>query len=202
VRFVFSSASAVYGSGRPGRLSEDLEPRPENPYAASKLAAEQLIGYHAATGAIGAITLRCFNIAGAYAGISDPNTTRIISAALRAAAGETPHVLVNGDGSAVREFTHVRDVAEAFRLALDAAAPGGHETLNVGTGEGVTMRDVVRVAEKVTERPVPVRHGPPAREAHTLVADATRIREALGWSPARSSIETIVRDAWATARTP
>jgi UDP-glucose 4-epimerase len=196
VRLVFSSTSAVYGSDRPGVLGEHLTPQPQNPYAASKLAAEQVIGYHAATGAIGAITLRCFNIAGASDGVADPNPTRIISAALRAAARETPHVRINGDGSAVREFTHVRDAAEAFRLALAAVTAGVHQVLNLGTGEGVAMGDVVRIAERVTDRPIPVTYGPPASEAHTLIADNSRIRDTLGWRPIRSSIETIVDDMW------
>jgi UDP-glucose 4-epimerase len=196
---VFASTSAVYGSDRPGVLTEDLDPRPENPYAESKLAAEKLIGYHAAAGAVGAISLRCFNVAGSYGGVADPGTTRIIPAALRVAAGHSPHVRINGDGSAVREFTHVRDVADAFRLALTGAAaiPGTHQVLNVGTGRGVSMADVVRTVEKVTERPVPVIHGPAVNEPHTLVAGTDRIRAVLGWTPARSSLETIIRDSWA-----
>jgi len=196
LRLVFSSTSAVYGSGRQGVLGEDLPPRPGNPYAASKLVAEDVIGYHAATGSIGAITLRCFNIAGAHAGVVDPNPTRIISAALRAAARATPHVLINGDGSAVREFTHVQDAAEAFRLALLAVTPGEHEVLNLGTGDGVSMGEVVRIAEKVTGRAVPVEYGPAAAEAQTLVADSSRIRTRLAWTPRRSSIEMIVNDMW------
>jgi UDP-glucose 4-epimerase len=199
VPVVFASTSVVYGSSRPGRLSEDLEPRVENPYAASKLAAEQLLGYHAATGAIGVTVLRCFNIAGAVGGYGDRDSTRIIPAALRAAAGEVPHVTVNGDGSAVREFTHVLDVAQAVRLAIDATAIGQARIFNVGTGDGVRVMDVVRAAEKVTGRTIPVVHRPAAREAQTLIADVTRIREALGWHASRSSIEAIVRDAWQAA---
>jgi UDP-glucose 4-epimerase len=129
-------------------------------------------------------------------GVADPNTIRIIFAALRAAAGEVPHVHINGDGSAVREFTHVRDVAEAFRLALDAPAPGTHQVLNLGTGQGLAMRDIIRASGKITDRPIPVTHGPAAHEAHTLVADGARIRHTLRWNPMYSAIERIIRDAW------
>jgi len=196
VRIVVSSTSVVYGSGHDGRLGEDLDFHPESPYAETKVAVEQLVARCAATGAVGATALRCFNIAGAHAGVAGGNPTRIITAALRAAAGEIPHVTVNGDGSATREFTHVLDVAEAFRLALDATTPGAHRVFNVGTGEGHRMSDVIRTAEQVTGRAVPVRHGPPVREAHTLVCDPGRIRAALGWAPAHSALERIVADEW------
>lgn len=187
VPFVLASTSAVYGTAAPGRLREDMPPNPENPYSASKLAAERAVT------AGGGTVLRCFNVAGAYAGQPDPDPTRIISAALRAAAGLSPQVFLNGDGSAVREFTHVTDVARAFRLALEAFKSG---TFNVGTGHGHTMLEVVRTVEAVTGRPIPVVHRPPAAEAHTLVSDPTLIRAQLGWQPLRSRLETIVDDAW------
>ncbi len=195
-RVVMTSTSAVYGSARPGRLGEDLPPQPESPYAASKAAAEQLLAHVAGAGAIGAFSLRCFNIAGAAHGRPDPDRTRIVSASLRAAAGEIDHVSVNGDGSAMREFTHVLDVADAVRLALEAAEPGRHQALNVGTGEGVRMVDVIRAAERVTGLPIKVVHGPPVSEPHTLISDPTRIQSTLGWRPTRSSLERILRDAW------
>jgi UDP-glucose 4-epimerase len=174
-----------------------MAPSAENPYAASKFAAEQLLASYAQTGAIGAIALRCFNIAGAAYGNGDPDPTRIISAALRAASGQIPRVSVNGDGSAVREFTHVLDVAEAVGLATENIRVGEHQVLNVGTGNGITMMDVIRAAEKVTGNEITVEHRPPAREPHTLVADGTRIRQALGWQPTRSTIDRIITDAWA-----
>jgi UDP-glucose 4-epimerase len=200
VRVVFASTSAVYGSSRPGKLTEDLEPCTENPYASSKLVAEQLLTYFADTGAVGAVTLRCFNIAGAINGYGDPDGSRIIPASLRVAAGESPDVTVNGDGSATREFTHVLDAADAFRLSLTAVKQGANQIFNLGTGTGTTMLDVIRAAESVTGRPIAVVHRPPANEAHTLIADGRRIRDALAWQPKRSAIETIIRDAW-TART-
>ena len=198
VPFVLASTSAVYGSARPGRLSEDLSPNPENPYAASKLAAEQLLTFTAATNAVGGVTFRCFNIAGAVDGFVDPDQTRIISACLRAAAGRVPHVTVNGDGSAVREFTHVLDAARAFRLGLEAAIPGKYQLHNLGTGNGVTMIEVIQATERVTGQRIEVVHRPVAREAHTLIANPGHIQSTLGWRPEISDIETIISDAWQT----
>lgn len=196
VPFVFTSTSAVYGPARTGRLREDLPPHPHSPYAASKAAAEALLDHHARTGAIGSVTLRCFNAAGAAGGHGDPDTTRILPAVLAVAAGHRPHVSINGDGSAVREFTHVLDVCEAVRLAVHAAVPGRHDVFNVGTGTGATLLDVVRTVRRVTGHPVPVVHRPAADEAHTLVADPSRIMADLGWRPVRSTLDTIVTDAW------
>lgn len=197
VKAIFTSTNAVYGSGRSGALSEDVPTNPGSPYAASKVAAEQVILSYAQTGHIGASILRCFNIAGATAdGYGDPDQTRIIAAALRAAQGEIPHVMVNGDGTVVREFTHVLDVAEAVRLALDATEPGGGQVYNIGTGEGASMLDVIDAAERVTGTPIQTVHRPPAQEAHTLIANPTRARDILGWKPERSSLSRIITDAW------
>jgi UDP-glucose 4-epimerase len=190
---VLASTSIVYGSARTGALGEELPTRPENPYAASKVAAEQLVAACTATGAVSGVALRCFNIAGAVDGYPDLDPTRLIPNVLRAARGDTPHVRVNGDGSAVREYTHVRDVASAFRLALAADATG---VFNVGTGHGVAVRDVIAIAGQVTGRPVPVAHQPPRPEAHTLVCDPGRITTELGWRPAYSELPEIIGSAW------
>jgi UDP-glucose 4-epimerase len=173
-----------------------MEPHPESPYAASKLAAEQVIGHQAATGALGAVTLRCFNIAGAVDGYGDNDPTRLIPNVLRAAAGVLPYLSINGDGSVVREYVHVADVAAACRLALEKAAPGQHLICNLGTGEGASINDIVGAVERLTGLTVPVQYGPAKQEPHTLVADSSRARERLGWAPARSSMASIVGDAW------
>jgi UDP-glucose 4-epimerase len=198
VPIVFASTHAVYGSEYEGALSEELPVRPASPYAASKVAAEQLLAWQAKTGAIGSTVLRCFNIAGP----GDPDTSRIIPACLRAAAGEIEHVSVNGDGSAVRDFVHVADVAEAVRLALESTVLGQHRVFNVGTGEGASMAEVVAAAEKVTGRTIPVEHRPPAQEAHTVVAQVTLARDVLGWEPSRSRVEEILLDAWKAKVSP
>jgi UDP-glucose 4-epimerase len=194
--FVLVSTNIVYGSRHHGALAEHLDPHPESPYAASKLAAEQLVAAYAATGAIGAVTLRPFNIAGSVDGVGDTDPGRIIPNVFRAMTGQLPHVTLNGDGSAVRDFVHVADAAAAVGLALARCTPGRHEVFNVGSGIGVSMTDVVTAAERVTGRIVGVRRLPPRPEPPRLLADPTRSREVLGWSPKRSDLEQILADAW------
>lgn len=139
-RFVLASTNNVYGT-RDGSLSEDLELHPESPYAASKVAAEQLVTYQAATGALAATVLRLFNVAGAIDGITDTDTRRLIPGVLAVAAGERPTFAVNGDGGAVREYTHVRDAAAAVVVALTGGETGKTRCYNVGTGRGVSVLD-------------------------------------------------------------
>jgi UDP-glucose 4-epimerase len=199
VPVVLASTGAVYGAGE-GRITEDHPTKPTNPYGASKLAAEQLLTYHAETGAVGATILRCFNIAGAVEGVGDRDLTRIIPKALAVAAGEATHVHINGDGKAVREFTHVADVAQAIALALRSTHPGQPQTYNVGSGVPTTMLDVIEAVERVTDRPIAVEYGPPKPEPAVLMADSSRINRQLGWTPARITVEEIVRDGWAAIR--
>jgi UDP-glucose 4-epimerase len=194
-RLVFTSTGSVYGT-REGTFGEDERPEPGNPYAASKLAAEQMIGYQAGTGRLAAITLRCFNIAGAVDGRSDRDLSRIIPKTLAVAAGLAELLEINGDGSAVREYTHVLDVATAVALALDAAEAGKHRVFNVGSGQGVTLIDVVQTARSITGRPIPAEHRPPKPEAQILMADSSRIRRELGWRPVHSSLAQILGDGW------
>lgn len=201
IRFLFASTAAVYGPRTEATLSEDLPPVPNSPYAASKVAGEQLIGYQAATGALAAITLRSFNAAGGLGPIHDTDLTRVIPRALNVVMGQTPAFPLNGDGTVVREFTHVVDVADACIAALNAATPGQHAIFNVGSGHGVTIREVLDVVEAVTGRRIPIDQRPPQNEPARLVADSRRIRERLGWQPHRSGIEQIVGDAWAALKT-
>ena len=196
LRLVFASTGAVYGTPEKQPITEAQEPAPSSPYGASKLAAETAVGYQAALGTLSAITLRTFNVAGAVDGHSDPDTTRIIPRALLVAAGQADRFNVNGDGSAIREYTHIGDLACAYAAALDVTASAGHRIYNVGSGVGVSVREVIEVTERITGRPVPVHWGPPAREPRELRADSSRIKTDLGWQPSRSSLETIVADAW------
>lgn len=193
---VFASTNAVYGPGYTGALSEDLAPQPSSPYAASKLAAEELLREQAASGLCGATVLRLFNVAGGWAGITDPNTTRIIGASLRTARGEQDAVRINGDGSAVRDFVHVRDVAEAFKLAAETTKVEDYRVFNVGSGVGTSMLGVVEAARRITGRSIPVVYGPAANEPQALFADTERVKAELGWAPRWSTIDAIVRDAW------
>jgi UDP-glucose 4-epimerase len=200
-RLVLASTAAVYGEVGPVPVREDHPTAPTHPYGASKLAADLAARDVAATGAVGAVSLRAFNIAGACAGRGDADPSRLVSAVLDVAAGTRPEFVVNGDGSATRDFLHVLDAADAFVAALDACTPGTWRAFHLGSGRPVSVREVVDTAARVTGRAIPVRHRPAAAEPASLVADARRARDELGWVPRRSSIERIVSDAW-TARAP
>jgi UDP-glucose 4-epimerase len=199
-RLVFASTAAVYGPASGAPVSETNPLAPSSPYGASKLAAEQLITYQAATGALGAVTLRGFSIAGAIGSHGDSDQSRIIPKALAVAAGAAPHIEINGDGSAVREFTHVVDVAHAYALALTAAEPGEHLICNIGTGKGVSVSEVLEAVEAVTGQHLSVIRRPAANEPQALLADTRRVRKALGWLPQRSRLDEIVTDAWRACR--
>ncbi|QKW12401.1 NAD-dependent epimerase/dehydratase family protein [Verrucosispora sp. NA02020] len=196
VSMVFASTNIVYGSQYSGALSEDLAAHPESPYAASKVAAEQLVAAYAATGAMGAVTVRPFNISGAVDGVADTDTARIIPNIFRAITGQLNYVTLNGDGSAVRDFVHLADVASGIRLALSACTPGASQIINLGSGTGTSMAAVVATAERVTGRPVTVRRMPPKSEPPKLVADISRAHAVLEWRPARSDLGEMLTDAW------
>jgi UDP-glucose 4-epimerase len=195
-RWVFASTASVYGHPRRQPVAEDAPLAPANPYAASKVAAEQVLGWQAATGRLGGVVLRLFNAAGA----GDPDRTRIIPRVLAVAAGREPSLPVNGDGGAVRDFVHVADVARAAVLALGAARQGRCEVYNVGAVPASVL-DIVRVAERLAGRPVPVEHLPAhPGEVRELRADTSRIRSELGWKPGVTTLEELVRgqmdDSW------
>ena len=209
-RFVFASSVAVYGVPERQPVTEDAPLLPTSPYGESKAAAEQVVAQAAAPagakatagGAIGAVTLRIFNAAGAVAGVPDTDLSRVIPKALAVAAGQAARVEVNGDGSAVRDFVHVDDVASAFLLALEhGCGPGQAATYNVGA-TAASVAEILAVAAEVTGRPIPVVRNPPRNEPQMLISDHTRISAELGWSPARSGLRDIVADAWgAVSRT-
>ncbi len=197
VRLVFASTDKVYGSRHSGAVNEDAEPCPESPYAASKVAAERLIAAYAATGAIGAVTLRCFNVGGTADGRTDTDAARIIPNVFRALTGELPYITLNGDGSAVRDFVHILDVAAAIRLSFDAARPGGHRVYNIGSGTASSIAQVLAAAEAVTGREVPVRRVlKPEPQSQSLMADNRRAVKELGWLPERSGLTELIADAW------
>jgi UDP-glucose 4-epimerase len=195
VPVVFASTGAVYGLCE-GHIREDQPTLPTSPYGASKLAAEDLLRYHATSGSIGLVTLRCFNIGGAVDGVGDTDTTRIIPKAIAVAAGLADHLGINGDGKAVREFTHVGDVASALVTALEAAKPGVAGTYNIGSGVESTMLDIVNAVEKTSGRVVAVEYLPPKPEPAVLIADSTRISDDLGWQPRESTLDQIIHDSW------
>jgi len=212
-RLVFSSSCSVYGV--PDRLpvAESTPPNPINPYGESKLAVERLLlAYDRAYG-LRSVSLRYFNAAG-----SDLDgeigewprrvQTRLIPRVLQAALGVIPELLVHGDnhptrdGTAVRDYVHVGDIAEAHLLALDYLEAGGASTiLNLGTGAGHSVREIIAAAEAITGRAVPRRFAP-ARpgDPPELVADTGRAGQLLGWRPTRSDLGTIIGSAWSWQR--
>jgi UDP-glucose 4-epimerase len=200
-RFVFASSAAVYGEPAEQPIGEATPLIPTSPYGASKAAAEREVAnaVAAAGGRLGAVTLRIFNAAGADGGVADPSDTRIIPNALAVAAGRAESLAVNGDGSVVRDYVHVSDVADAFALALAGCEAGGHAVYNVGA-TAASVLEILDVAREVTGRPIPVSWQPAKNEPPLLAADVTRIAAELGWRPIRSELRRIVGDAWAAAQ--
>jgi UDP-glucose 4-epimerase len=193
---VLASTSAVYGVPAQQPITESAPLAPLNPYGATKLAAEQAVERYASVG--GATILRIFNAAGAVAGRGDRDLTRLLPKAVAVAAGVAPALRVNGDGSAVRDFVHVADVADAFVRAAERTVPGPARVYNVGATRA-SVADVVAATERVTGRPVPIEHHPAnPGEAPALYADTTRSRTELGWRPTRSGLDQLVADQWAT----
>jgi UDP-glucose 4-epimerase len=133
-RLVAASTCAVYGENVPQPITEAQVPQPTYPYGSTKLAADRAIADLAATGAIGAVSLRAFTIAGAIGGHADPDTSRLIPKIVAVARGKAPELAVNGDGTVVRDYLHVADMADAFVRALDACTPGTWTAYNVGSG--------------------------------------------------------------------
>lgn len=199
-RLVVASTCAVYGESAAQPITEQAPPQPTNPYGTTKLAADRAVADVAATGAIGAVSLRAFNIAGASPGRPDHDETRLIPKIVAVALGRAPELGVNGDGSVVRDYVHVADMADAFVRALDACEPGRWAAYNVGSGRRSTIADVIATAETVTGTRLAIRHNPPVDEPAILLADAALISDDLGWRPRRSHLERIVSDAWEAAQ--
>ena len=161
-RLVFSSSAAVYGQPGEVPIPETALPRPVTPYGASKLAVDELLGYEAKAHGLAAVSLRYFNVAGAsgrYGEAHEPET-HLIPAVLQAAAGLRAGVQVFGtdygtpDGTAVRDYVHVEDIARAHLMALEAVQPGTHRVYNVGNGTGFSVREVIETARRVTGRDI------------------------------------------------
>jgi UDP-glucose 4-epimerase len=208
-RLVFSSTAAVYGDPEVVPIDEDAPTRPTNPYGASKLAVDHAIAAAAAAHGIGAVSLRYFNVAGAEGGRGERHhpETHLIPLVLEAAAGKRPSVRVFGtdyptpDGTAIRDYIHVADLARAHVLALDATTDPGHLVYNLGNGTGFSVRDVIDTARRVTGADIPTEEvGRRAGDPAVLVASSKRIRSDLGWEPEKPDLATMVADAWEFAR--
>jgi UDP-glucose 4-epimerase len=208
-RVVFSSTAAVYGVPTSTPIPEDAPLAPINPYGESKRAFESALAWYGRAYGLRSVSLRYFNVAGATEALGevhDPET-HLLPNVLNALDGG-PKLTVFGDdyptpdGTCIRDYIHVADLAEAHLLALAATAPGDPRTaeplvLNLGNGGGFSIRDVLSAAEAVTGRPVPHAIGPRrAGDPPVLVARATRAAESLGWRPTRPSLEEMVGSAW------
>ncbi|MFK0215226.1 UDP-glucose 4-epimerase GalE [Streptomyces sp. NPDC090298] len=208
-RLVFSSTAATYGEPETVPVTETAPTAPTSPYGASKLAVDHMIGGECAAHGLAAVSLRYFNVAGAYGTLGERHEpeSHLIPLVLQVALGRREAISVYGkdyptpDGTCVRDYIHVADLAEAHLLALDAMTPGEHLICNLGNGNGFSVREVVETVRKVTGHPVPEVTGPrrPGDPA-VLVASAEAARERLGWTPSRPDLAGVVADAWAFAR--
>ena len=206
--FVFSSTAAVYGIPASGVAGEDTPTAPINPYGASKLVSEWMLASVAQASALRYAALRYFNVAGSDSGgrigQATPNATLLVKVACEAAAGKRPDVQIFGtdyptpDGTGVRDYIHVEDLATAHLDALAWLRNGGASTtLNVGYGHGYSVRQVLASVERVTGRALKVREAPRrAGDPPMLIARAERIRAQLNWQPRLDDLDTIVRTAW------
>jgi UDP-glucose 4-epimerase len=208
-RLVFSSTCAVYGQPDKVPIAETAVPMPVNAYGASKLAVDLMIRDFCTATGLGAVSLRYFNVAGASGRLGEDHDpeTHLIPNILRAALGSTPAVDIYGtdyptpDGTAIRDYIHVEDLAAAHLLALAGARESEHRVFNLGNGNGFSVREVVAATETVTGREIrtneaPRRPGDPPM----LVAASDRIRAELGWEPQKPALEEMVADAWVFAQ--
>jgi UDP-glucose 4-epimerase len=204
----FSSTAAVYGEPEAVPIPEDAVLSPVNAYGASKLMFEQLLEWYGRLHAVRSVRFRYFNVAGAWPGgvlgeAHNPET-HIIPRILMALAGGKGEFEVFGDdyptpdGTCVRDYIHVLDLAEAHRLGLEWLGAGGEGAIfNLGNGQGYSNLQVVKTCARVTGREVKVTMGPRrAGDPAQLVASSARASDVLGWRPRRGSLDEIVRDAW------
>lgn len=203
-RIVFSSTCAVYGEPDEVPIGERTLAAPVNPYGASKLAVDQMLRGQVRAHGLAAVSLRYFNVAGSHGSLGEDHRpeTHLIPRVLQAVAGTLPRVEIYGsdyptpDGTAIRDYVHVADLARAHVLALEAAHPGEHRVFNLGSGRGYSVREVVETIRSVTGAELEVveaerRPGDPP----VLVASNELIRSELGWRP-ELGLERMVADAW------
>jgi UDP-glucose 4-epimerase len=208
-RFIFSSTAAVYGNPLELPIPETAVKAPTNTYGATKLTFDHALTSETFAHRLAAVSLRYFNVAGAYIrdgheiGERHDPETHLIPIALQVAAGKREKLQLFGDdyptvdGTNVRDYIHVEDLARAHLLALGAATPGEHKIYNLGNGNGFSNKQVVEAAREVTGAELPVevaprRDGDPA----TLVASSAKARDELGWVPQKNTLQAMIGDAW------
>jgi len=206
--FIFSSTAAVYGEPEDIPIMETHPCRPTNPYGATKIAVERMLADCDAAYGLKSVCLRYFNAAGAHEsgtmGERHNPESHLIPLVLKVATGERENIHIFGtdyptvDGTCLRDYVHVSDLAQAHLLALDSLFAGnGSAVYNIGNSKGYSVREVIEVAARVSGRSIPIveagrREGDPA----VLVAGSDRIRKELGWQPRYEQLETIIETAW------
>lgn len=207
-KIVFSSTAATYGEPEQVPIREDNRTLPTNAYGETKLAMEKMMKWFDTAHNVKYVSLRYFNAAGAHESgkIGEAHTveTHLIPLILQVPLGKRPHISIYGDdyptadGTCIRDYLHVTDLADAHLLALEHLRRGGESRIyNLGCGQGYSVKEVVEVARKVTGHPIPVAiEGRRAGDPAVLVASSERIKQELGWNPKRNSLEQIIETAW------
>jgi UDP-glucose 4-epimerase len=212
-RVVFSSTAAVYGVPATTPIPEDAPLDPINPYGESKRAFESALASYGRAYGLRSVSLRYFNVAGASAELGEDHEpeTHLIPTVLAAADGQTRLTLYGDDyptpdGTCIRDYIHVEDLADAHLRAIEATAPDDDRTaepvvLNLGNGDGFSVRQVIATAESVVGAPIPYAIGPRRTgDPPVLVARSTRAADVLGWTPAQPTLESMVGSAWSWRR--
>ena len=211
-RFVFSSTAATYGSPDKVPITEDARQHPINPYGASKLAVERALADYAAAYGWSYAALRYFNAAGdspdGMIGEDHDPETHLIPLIIQAALGQRPAIEIFGtdyptpDGTCIRDYIHVDDLADSHLLVLERLQQGRGNCYNLGIGRGYSVREVIRTVEEVAGKKVNVKEGPRRPgDPPVLVASSEKIQRELGWRPRYTELRAIVETAWSWHRT-
>lgn len=202
---VFSSSAATYGEPARVPITEDFPTAPTNAYGATKLTMDYVIGSYCRAYGLGATSLRYFNVAGAYHGVGENRRveTHLIPLILQVAMGYREKISMFGDdwptpdGTPIRDYIHIKDLADAHLLAQSSNQPGVHRIYNLGSGDGYSVKEVVEMCRTVTGHPIPAEIAPRrAGDPAVLVASSDKIKKELGWKSPLTQLRTIIEDAW------
>lgn len=203
---VFSSTAATYGEPDQVPIEESAPTKPTNPYGATKLAIDYAITSYCNAYGLAATSLRYFNVAGAHGSIGENHKTEthLIPLVLQVAMGFREKIFIFGDdwptqdGTCIRDYIHIQDLADAHILALESNVAGEHRIFNLGSGDGYSVLEVIEMCREVTGHPIPAEVAPRrAGDPAVLVASSEKIKRELGWDPNRTQLRRIVEDAWA-----